>query len=180
MDKEKNNNFISPDKKAQNFTFRKLTFNQIKNISTNKKIVKNIRNFDSNLNCKLTPMHNINLTNAKIYSYLKNSLLEEKLSNSNIKKISFTTTKCFTDELNPYCNDINKGKMLYSNYKIKKIKIGSKNSKSIFEKKNVNHNITLTKISENKKFNKIYILNNHNFSKTTKKIMNYPILLKKK
>ena len=169
MDKEKNNNFISPDKKAQNFTFRKLTFNQIKNISTNKKIVKNIRNFDSNLNCKLTPMHNINLTNTKIYSYLKNSLLEEKLSNSNIKKISFTTTKCFTDELNPYCNDINKGKMLYSNYKIKKIKIGSKKSKSIFEKKNVNHNITLTKNSENKKFNKIYILNNHNFSKTTKK-----------
>lgn len=169
MDNEKNNIFISPDKKAQNFTFRKLTFNQIKNISTNKKIVKNIRNIDINLNYKLTPMNNFNLTNTKIYSYLKNSLLEEKLSNSNMKKISVTTSKCFNDEQSPYFNEINKGKLLYSNYKIKKIKSDSKNCKSIFEKKCINNNITLTKNSENKKFNKIYIFNNHNFSKTSRK-----------
>ena len=173
MDKDKNNNFISPDKKAQNFTFRKLTFNQIKNISTNKKIYRNIRNFDANLNYKLTPMHNINLTNTKIYSYLKNSLVVEKLNNSKRKKISFTNERCLNDELNPYSNEMNKGKMLYNNYKIKKIKNieinRNKNNKSIFEKKNTNHNITLTKNSENKKFNKIYLLNNHNFSKTYKK-----------
>ena len=172
MDKEKNNNFISPDKKAQNSTFRKLTFSQIKKISTNKKIVKNIRNFDPNLNYKLTPMNNINLTNTKIHSYIKNSLVEEKLSSSNKKKISFTTAKCFNDDLNPYCNEMNKGGMLYNNYKIKKIKNieinRNKKNKSIFEKKNINHDITLTKNAENKKFNKIYIINN-NFSKTSKK-----------
>ena len=170
MDKDKNNNYISPDKKAQNFTFRKLTLTQIKNISTNKKIVKNINNFETNHNYKLTPMHNINLTNTKIYSYLRNSLVVEKLSSDNKKKISFTTTKFFNDELNPYSNEMNKGKILYNNYKIKNIENnGNKRNKSIFDKKNINHNIALTTNSENKKFNKIYFLNNHNFSKTSKK-----------
>ena len=170
MDEEKNKNFISPDKKAKNFNFRKLTFNQIKNISTNKKIVKNIRNFETNLNYKLTPMHNINLTNTKIYSYLRNYLVMEKLSNNNKEKISFTITKFFNDDLNHYSNEMNNGKRFYNNYKFENIENnGNKKNKSIFEKKNINHNITLTKNSENKKFNKIYFLNNHTFSKTSKK-----------